>query len=65
MAVQTWIEAIDKAGVVSQPSPRTVMIVTDVVESRDGDRWVRLSPGEGFHLQAAIDFDHPSVGRQM
>ena len=38
------------------------MIVTDVVEVRDGDRSVRLSPGEGFHVQAAIDFDPPVCG---
>lgn len=63
-SAKQWIEAIDQAGVVSQTMPRTFMIVTDVVEVRDGDRSVRLSPGEGFHIQAAIDFDHPSVGQQ-
>ena len=59
-----WMEALDDAGRVSQEAPRRVMEILAPVEVREGDRCVRLCPGKGLSVSAAIEFDHPMVGRQ-
>jgi UDP-3-O-[3-hydroxymyristoyl] N-acetylglucosamine deacetylase len=63
-SARPWVEAIDRAGSREQSSPRRVIEMIAPVEVRDGDRWVRLGPGVGFRIRAAIEFDHSSVGRQ-
>jgi UDP-3-O-[3-hydroxymyristoyl] N-acetylglucosamine deacetylase len=37
--------------------------VKKVVEVKDGDKWARLSPYDGFSLDFSIVFNHPAVDR--
>ena len=31
------------------------------IEVREGDKWVRLAPHDGFRLNVEIDFEHPAL----
>ncbi len=53
---------LDAAGRRAQTDARTILEVIKPVEIRDGDRWVRLEPCDGFEIDLEIDFDDPAVG---
>ncbi len=55
---------IRSAGVFVQQEPRGVLRVDRVVEVRDGQRWIRVSPGRGLQISYAVDFAHPAIRRQ-
>ncbi|MBY0400234.1 UDP-3-O-acyl-N-acetylglucosamine deacetylase [Myxococcota bacterium] len=38
--------------------------VTRRFEVGDGDRWIRIEPGEGLSIEYSIEFAHPAIGRQ-
>ena len=41
--------------------PKKFIRVTKPVEVRDGDKWARLEPFDGFRLTFSIAFNHPAV----
>lgn len=49
------------AGIVEQNAPRKFVRVLKPVEVRLQDKWVRLSPYEGFKLDFTIAFNHPAI----
>jgi UDP-3-O-[3-hydroxymyristoyl] N-acetylglucosamine deacetylase len=53
-----WVERIEA---VPLDSSAPVLVVDRVVEARNGDRWMRIEPGE-FELDVTTEF--PIVGRQ-
>ena len=57
----SFVFLIQSAGVVEQNAPRRFVRVKKVVEIKDGDKWVRLEPHEGFKLKFSIDFNHPAI----
>jgi UDP-3-O-[3-hydroxymyristoyl] N-acetylglucosamine deacetylase len=57
----SFVFLIQSAGVVEQNAPRRFVRVKKAVESRDGDKWVKLEPYEGFKLKFSIDFNHPAI----
>jgi len=59
-----FVFLIECAGVVAQTSPRRALRVLREVEVRDGDRYARLGPGEGFSVDLEIAFDNALVARQ-
>lgn len=59
-----WVELVQQAGVVELAAPRKQLVVRDVIEVRQGDRWARFSPASRLEIWARIDFDHPQVGLQ-
>ena len=63
-SAQQWLDAIDGVGVCTQDARRRVFEILEEVDVHDGDRRVCLRPGNDFRVRAAIDFEHPSVGRQ-
>lgn len=56
--------AISQAGLIGQSRPRLLARVRRKVEVREGAAWARLVPGEGFRLDAEIDFPDAAIGRQ-
>jgi UDP-3-O-[3-hydroxymyristoyl] N-acetylglucosamine deacetylase len=54
---------IQQAGVEEQPAPKRFSRVLKRVEVRDGDKWARLDPYEGFRLSFSISFNHPVIDR--
>ena len=59
-----WVEAILGAGVRGLDGTRRFLKVLKPVEVRNGDKWIRVSPFEGFRVRYTIDFPIPALGRQ-
>jgi UDP-3-O-[3-hydroxymyristoyl] N-acetylglucosamine deacetylase len=59
-----FVELLMKAGVKEQNAPRRVLKILKPVEVRDGQKFARLSPGDGFEMRVAIDFTTRAIGRQ-
>jgi UDP-3-O-[3-hydroxymyristoyl] N-acetylglucosamine deacetylase len=57
----SFVFLIQSAGIVEQNAPRRFVRVKKAVEARDGDKWVKLEPYEGFKLKFSIDFNHPAI----
>ncbi len=57
----SFVFIIQAAGIVEQNAPRKFVRVLKPVEVRVQDKWVRLSPYEGFKLDFTIAFNHPAI----
>ena len=52
-----------QAGLEEQAAPKRFLRVRKTVEVKEGDKWARLEPYEGFRLSFSIDFRHPAIER--
>ena len=52
---------VQSAGIAEQSAGKRFIRVLKPVEVRDGDKWVRFEPYEGFRVNFTIDFDHPAI----
>ena len=59
-----FIAMLEEAGLAAQQKPKRVLKILKTVEVRDGVKFARLSPGEGFSIFATIDFPSKAIGRQ-
>lgn len=58
-----YVLLLQQAGLEEQPAPKRFLRVKKTVEVREGDKWARLEPYEGFRLSFSIDFRHPLIER--
>ena len=58
-----FVFLLQSAGVEEQKAAKKFIRVLQRVEAREGDKWVRFDPHNGFKLELAIDFDHPVLER--
>lgn len=58
-----FVFLIQSAGVEQQPAAKRFFRVKSSVEVRDGDKWARFDPFDGFKLSFSIEFDHPAFER--
>lgn len=59
-----FVELFSKAGLAKQEEQQYRIRVLKEVEVREGDKYVRLSPGEQSVFGGSIDFEHDAIGRQ-
>ena len=59
-----FVFLIQSAGILEQGAPKRFVRVTRTVEVRDGDKFARLEPHDGFRIDFTIDFDHPVFRHQ-
>ena len=59
-----FVFLIECAGLVAQDAARRSVRIVKEVSVEDGERHVRLAPGEGLSVSLEIDFDNPHVARQ-
>jgi UDP-3-O-[3-hydroxymyristoyl] N-acetylglucosamine deacetylase len=59
-----FVYLLQSAGIVEQAAPKKFIRITSVVEVRDGDKWARFTPYDGFRLDFTIDFPHPLFGTE-
>jgi UDP-3-O-[3-hydroxymyristoyl] N-acetylglucosamine deacetylase len=58
-----FVFLLQSAGIEEQNAPKRFMRVKKVVEVKEGDKWARLSPYDGFRLEFSIQFNHPAVDK--
>jgi UDP-3-O-[3-hydroxymyristoyl] N-acetylglucosamine deacetylase len=60
-----FVTAIDQVGLESLDAPRRCIRVLKPVRVARGDAYAEFRPyARGFRVEAEIEFDHPSIGRQ-
>lgn len=57
----SFVFLLQSAGIAVQRKPKRFLRVVRPVEVRDGDKWARLEPHDGYSLGFEIEFDHPAV----
>jgi UDP-3-O-[3-hydroxymyristoyl] N-acetylglucosamine deacetylase len=55
----TFIFLIQSAGMVEQSAAKKFVRILKTVEVKDGDKWVRFEPYNGYKLNFTINFPHP------
>jgi len=56
-----FVFLLQSAGFELQNAPKRFLRVKKAVEYREGDKWVKLEPYDGFRLSFSIHFNHPAV----
>ncbi len=57
----TFIFLIQSAGIIEQSAAKKFIRIKKTVEVKDGDKWVRFDPFEGYKLSFTINFSHPVI----
>jgi len=55
-----FVFLIQSSGVEEQNRPKRFIRIKRPVEVREGDKFARLEPYDGFKVEFSIDFDHPA-----
>lgn len=56
-----FVFLLQAAGIDEQHAPKRFLRIRDTVEVRDGDKWARFTPHDGFRLRFTVQFDHPAI----
>ena len=59
-----FVFLLQSAGIEEQNAPKRFIRIRKPVEVREGDKWVRFAPHNGFRLNVEIDFDHPVLRKR-
>ena len=54
-----FVFLIQSAGIAEQYAAKRFLRILRSIEVRDGDKWARFSPHQGFKVGFTIDFNHP------
>jgi len=54
-----FVFLVQSAGILEQGAPKRFTRIRKAVEVREGDKWARFEPFNGFKVKFTIDFDHP------
>ena len=57
-----FVFLLQSAGIVEQEARKRYLRILSPVEVKDGDKWARFEPYNGFKLDFTIDFPHPMFG---
>ncbi|WP_374324443.1 UDP-3-O-acyl-N-acetylglucosamine deacetylase [Azonexus sp.] len=58
-----FVFLIQSAGIEEQNAAKKFIRVTRPIEVRDGDKWARFEPYDGYRLSFSIVFHHPAIDR--
>jgi UDP-3-O-[3-hydroxymyristoyl] N-acetylglucosamine deacetylase len=58
-----FVFLLQSAGIEEQNAPKKFIRILQPVEVREGDKWVRFDPHDGFKVELGIDFAHPVFDR--
>lgn len=54
-----FVFLVQSAGILEQSAPKKFIRIKRAIEVRDGEKWARFEPFDGFKVRFTIDFDHP------
>ncbi len=57
----TFIFMLQSAGIEEQPAAKKFIRIKKTVEVKEGDKWVRFEPYNGYKLTFTINFAHPVI----
>jgi UDP-3-O-[3-hydroxymyristoyl] N-acetylglucosamine deacetylase len=60
-----FVFLLQSAGIEEQKASKRFIKVRKPVEVRQGEKWARLTPHEGFRINLEIDFDHPVLRKHQ
>jgi UDP-3-O-[3-hydroxymyristoyl] N-acetylglucosamine deacetylase len=60
-----FVFLLQSAGIAELKTPKRFVRVKQTVEVRDGDKWARFDPYDGFKVNFEIEFDHPIFKRHL
>jgi UDP-3-O-[3-hydroxymyristoyl] N-acetylglucosamine deacetylase len=60
-----FVFLLQSAGIEEQLTAKRFARILRTVEVRDGDKWARFTPHEGFRVNFEIEFDHPILQRSL
>jgi UDP-3-O-[3-hydroxymyristoyl] N-acetylglucosamine deacetylase len=60
-----FVFLLQSAGIEEQRAPKRFFRIRRPVEVRDGDKWARFEPYDGFKVSFSIVFDHPVFERSI
>ena len=55
----TFIYLLQSAGIIEQTAAKKFIRIKKPIEVKDGDKWVRFEPFNGYKLTFTINFSHP------
>jgi len=55
----TFVFLLQSAGIVEQSAAKKFIRIKKTIEIKEGDKWVRFEPFEGYKLSFTINFAHP------
>ncbi|MBK1680812.1 UDP-3-O-acyl-N-acetylglucosamine deacetylase [Rhodocyclus tenuis] len=58
-----FVFLVQSAGIEEQPVAKKFIRVREPIEVRDGDKWARFDPYDGYRLAFSIVFNHPAIDR--
>lgn len=58
-----FIFLIQSAGIEEQDAPKQFIRVKRPLEVREGDKWARFEPYDGYRLSFSIVFNHPAIDK--
>ena len=58
-----FVFLLQSAGIEEQNAAKRFIRIVKTVEVKDGDKWVRLEPYNGFKIDLSIEFNHPVFDR--
>jgi UDP-3-O-[3-hydroxymyristoyl] N-acetylglucosamine deacetylase len=58
-----FVFLLQSAGMEEQNAPKKFIRILQPVEVREGSKWVRFEPYNGFRVELSIDFGHPVFDR--
>ena len=56
-----FVFLLQSAGIVEQNAPKRFIRIKKPVEVRDGDKFARFEPHDGFRIGFTVKFDHPAI----
>ena len=64
-SASTFVFMLKSAGLEEQGTAKRYLRIKKSIEVRDGDKWARLDPYNGFSLSFGIDFKHPVFSEEL
>lgn len=55
-----FVYLLQTAGIVEQAAPKRFVRILKTIQAEEGDKWVKLSPHDGYKVALTIDFQHPA-----
>ncbi len=60
-----FLEKLKEAGIVEQSATRRIIKIQEIIEVKDGDRSLTISPDEKFRVSYLIDYKVKCIGREV